>query len=62
METLSCIMMWLRLLTITHNSKCAISDLDRYTDPRENASIGADTDTEYRMDASVFSTGEITLI
>ncbi len=44
-------------LTITQNSIHTISDLDRsrLTDIRsaENASIGADTDPEYRIDASL---------
>ncbi len=44
-------------LTITHNSTRTISDLDRsgLTDTRsaENASIGADTDPKYRIDASL---------
>ncbi len=44
-------------LIITQNSMHTISDLDRFrlTDTRsaENASIGADTDSEYRIDASL---------
>ncbi len=44
-------------LTITQNSIRTISDLDRsrLTDTRsaENASIGADTDPEYRIDVEV---------
>ncbi len=44
-------------LTITQNSICTISDLDRsrLTDTRsaENDRIGADTDPEYRIDASL---------
>ncbi len=42
---------------ITQNSICTISDLDRsrLTDTRsaENDQIGADTDPEYRIDASL---------
>ncbi len=44
-------------LTITQNSICTISDLDlsRLSDTRstENDRIGADTDPEYRIDASL---------
>ncbi len=44
-------------LTISHNSICTISDLDRSrltnTRSAENARIGADTDPEYRIDASL---------
>ncbi len=44
-------------LTITQNSICRISDLDRsrLSDTRsaENDRIGADTDPEYRIDASL---------
>ncbi len=47
-------------LTITQNSICTISDLDRSRDSRlsdtrsaENGRIGADTDPEYRIDASL---------
>ncbi len=47
-------------LTITQNSIHTISDLDRshLSDTRsaENASIGADTDPEYRIDASLVFT------
>ncbi len=47
-------------LTITHNSIHTISDLDRscLTDTRsaENDRIGADTDPEYRIDASLIMT------
>ncbi len=47
-------------LTITQNSTCTISDLDRSrltnTRSAENASIGADIDTEYRIDASLRGT------
>ncbi len=40
--------------TITQNSIRTILDFDRpIPDPAENASIGADTDTEYRIDASL---------
>ncbi len=46
-------------LTITQNSICRISDLDRspLSDTRsaENDRIGADTDPEYRIDASLVS-------
>ncbi len=46
-----------RGLTITQNSICTISDLDwsGLTDTRsaENNRIGADTDPEYRIDASL---------
>ncbi len=52
-------------LTITPNSICTISDLDRprLTDTRsaENASIGADTDPEYRIDASLLHTTQVLL-
>ncbi len=44
-------------LTITQNSICTISDLDRsgLSDTRsaKNDQIGADTDPEYRIDASL---------
>ncbi len=47
-------------LTITQNSIRRISDLDRsrLSDTRsaENDRIGADTDPEYRIDASLYST------
>ncbi len=47
-------------LTITHNSIHTISDLDRsrLSDTRsvENDRIGADTDPEYRIDASLGET------
>ncbi len=49
-----------RGLTITQNSICTISDLDRsrLSDTRsaENDRIGADTDHEYRIDASLDKT------
>ncbi len=48
-----------RGLTITQNSICTISDLDRsrLSDTRsaENGRIGANTDPEYRIDASLLS-------
>ncbi len=51
-------------LTITHNSIHTISDLDRsrLSDTRsaENDRIGADTDPEYRIDASLLSS--VTLV
>ncbi len=57
---LCCFIMFLCLSwgsTITQNSIRTISDLDRsrLTDTRsaENVRIGADTDTEYRIDASL---------
>ncbi len=47
-------------LTITQNSIHTISDLDRsrLSDTRsaENDRIGADTDPEYRIDASLYQT------
>ncbi len=51
-----------RGLTITQNSICTISDLDRsrLSDTRsaENDRIGADTDPEYWLDTSlIFTTG-----
>ncbi len=56
--TLWCFIMLLWGLTITQNSRpIRISDLDRsrLSDTRsaENARIGADTDPEYRIDASL---------
>ncbi len=50
-------------LTITQNIIHTISDLDRsgLTDTRsaENDRIGADTDPEYQIDASLKTTGHI---
>ncbi len=55
--TLWCFIMLLWGLTITQNSIHTISDLDRsrLTDTRsaENDRIGADTDPEYRINASL---------
>ncbi len=55
--TLWCFIMLLWGLTITQNSIRRISDLDRsrLSDTRsaENDRIGADTDPEYRIDASL---------
>ncbi len=55
--TLWCFIMLLWGLTITQNCICTISDLDRSrlsdTWSAENDLIGADTDPEYRIDASI---------
>ncbi len=52
--------LWLSWGLTTQNSICTTSDLDRsrLTDTRsaENDRIGADTDPEYRIDASLHKT------